>query len=242
MLAILCVSCNRDQSGKIDDGVPDVSQILVNDPFIVKPLIVDFGKSFINVSCEIKSEKEGDAYIVVQFGQQVPGKGFGEDVLIEGYDVFGYYQMSLDVDNTTFAPQTEFPAFIKKIKLPENKSFIEKFTIHFPDDLTIVGGISILRSNKDIVGYMNTKLYSDFYKVMFNNVAQRPVFDHYCKLFPESSIFSYLWLHHRWLLPVDRRENVIGYDNALFCWPFDSETSENVLIVDYLMPNFGGNQ
>ena len=228
MMVVLCFSCNRYQSDKIEDELSECQSPFEYDPFIVKPLNVDVGTSFIKVSCEIKSGKEGDAYIVIQL-EQGSRKGFGDNVLIEGYEIFGHYLM-LDHDNITYSPPTEFPAFIKKVKLPENKSFIEEFTIHFPDEFTeIIGGIFILRNNKDIERYMNTKLYPDFYKdlysksnyVGYENVEPPPVFDHYCKLFPESSVFTYLCLHDRGKLPFEKRENVLGYYKAIFCWPPD---------------------
>jgi len=268
MIAVLCFSCNRYKN---DDEPLGLSQSFNEyDPNIVKPLKVGVGKSSIKVSCEIKSEKEGDGYILVQL-EKGAKKGFGDEVLIEGYEIFGYYLM-IDRESITYSPLTEFPAFMKKVKLPENKSFIEEFTIHFPDEFTeIAGSIWILRNNKDIEDYMNTKLYPDFYKdkyyydVEFASVLTPPIFfEHYYKLFPESSVFAYIWLHHRELTPIDKRlkktrcnfalgstiedgfkegdcvVDVLGFDNIMFVWPpLNPDTSGKVLI--YPMPNLDGN-
>jgi len=199
----------------------------VNTKFENGVFQIDFG---------IRSEEEGDVFILLalrkaahKYDHYICGidpdfvvpSGFGDDVKVDGYQIRSYHQLfyyrkqyeisywidSYNACNCDYyrnhydTPTKEFPVFVKKIRVPENASVREKINIHLPDTFTrCFGEIFLFRNSQAIEESMKTKLDPEMYK-------GDEIFEQYCTLFPDSTIFSYLIAEGLNNLSLDYCEN-----------------------------------
>ena len=210
MLAFLCFSCNRNQGGEDPCcGGGPAGSISTNWDDIK----TEFVDGVFKIDCKITSDEKGEAFILLAFrhpeyccGGFVPISGYGNDLKVDGYQIRSYHQIPLlqlrMYGELLDTPILEFPVFVKKIKVPKG-SVHEKIKVRLPDGLTDCWGqIFLFRNSKAIEESMKTKVspeayWEKAYKGTINGKKYEyprdpEHFDHYYKLFPDSSMFSYL--------------------------------------------------
>ena len=235
MLAFLCFSCNRNQTNQEGDdpccrGI--ASSIYINGDGIK----TEFVDGVFRLDFKIESDEEGEVFIMLALSQPddyvSPIRGYGNDVKVDGFTIRSYHQLPVsqlcEFGELVDSPILEFPVFVKKIMVP-NGSIHERINVRLPDGVTECWGqIALFRNSKAIEESMNTKVSPEAYwdKAYkgtingFSNNAPRDFehFDHYYKLFPDSSMFSYLITSGSDLW-YDYCDNDLGFSEGKECSP-----------------------
>jgi len=244
MLAFLCFSCNRNQTNQEgDDPICNLwsSSIYTNWDDIK----TEFVDGVFQIDCKITSDEKGEAFILLALRKpeydDVPFRGYGNDVKVDGFTIRSYHQLPInqlaEFCELLDKPSLEFPVFVKKIKVT-NGSVHEKINVRLPDGVTECWGqIGLFRNSKAIEESIKTKVLSEAYwdKAYKGTINGRltdgyrrdsEYFDHYYKLFPDSSMFSYLITSGSDLW-FDYCDNDLGYSYGTECITprvgFDSE-------------------
>ena len=202
-IAVFCITCKQEKPC-ISDTIHEFEgafSIYAKAPY---PLKSSYMNGVFQVDCEIKSDEEGDAFIfmVLRHARLDSIKGFGNNVKVDGFRISGYFQFKDGVYPNIDAPTFEYPVFVKKVKVPKDASIHEKINIHLPDTFTRCwGDLAFVRNSKDIEESMKTKIDPEKFMSKYRHrlaeyeisyYDSRARFDLYYKLFPDSSLFSYL--------------------------------------------------
>lgn len=246
MVAVFCFSCRQIQTSEPEEPCwlaysppqffNSIKVKIPCEPSCWPDVTTYYKEGIFHIDFDIESEQEGEAFILLALRQAGywfdewgnvanyhVSNGFGNVVKVDGYEICSYHQLTdfrTDilphiVPNNKIksfdTPTFEFPVYVKKITVPKNGTIHEIIKVHLPEPFTSCWGeIFLFRNSKAIEESMKTKIDPKLYK---GNYA----FDTYCKLFPDSTLFSYLITCGLNNLVIDYCEN-IGTKNISFCW------------------------